>query len=122
MNIAVFQWHRVLRHVMDTSHLRPDILDKFSCSLPDLLNLAGLEDLISALVEVLKHLLDIRVQRPMDLMQLSLLLLAQQALQLMEKEVDLACDKLCSFIICKLDSCFIFNGILIFMKVKMSAI
>ena len=61
---------------MDTSHLRPDVLDKFNCGLPDLLNLARLEDLISALVKVLKHLLDIGVQRPVDLVQLSLLLLA----------------------------------------------
>jgi len=62
--------------MMDTSHLRPDVLDKFNCGLPDLLNLARLEDLISALVKVLKHLLDIGVQRPVDLVQLSLLLLA----------------------------------------------
>ena len=52
---------------MDTSHLRPDVLDKFNCGLPDLVNLARLEDLISALVKVLKHLLDIGVQRPVDL-------------------------------------------------------
>ena len=105
MGIYLFKrrFEGVLKAV-DTSHLNSDILDKIDRGFPYLNYLAWLQDLAGPVMEVLKNFLNIQVKRPVDLMQLWLLLVAQQVLQLMEKEVYFSCSELSTLIISELNA------------------
>ena len=108
MLVAVLEGPLVLRHLVDASHLRSDILEKFNGCLVYFLDLAWLEDLVGPLVEVLHHLLDVRVQSPMNLVQFGLLRGAQLAFQLVKVVVDFVGKKLSSLIVGQLgDACLI---------------
>ena len=63
-------------------------------------------------MEIVEHLLNVCVERPMDRVQLRLLLLTERLLELMEEEVNLARDKLCTLVIRNLDARLILKSLI----------